>query len=180
MSKIKLNRYINFLEIFLQDRIFWRFPKKMSGSSHLPPNHITKAPSPPQNPFSSCVFGVIFSHFFSKSLSLWSHPKTLPMTMASISRVLPTHGRVRSQWLPALTTTRSQTQSLGIYRYYTKVSLSLFFLFSWIIFVCVFSDCLNLFPVSKTGISLRVQRSKPLRSVFALDSASSRLSLVTR
>ncbi|KAJ0258775.1 hypothetical protein HA466_0075110 [Hirschfeldia incana] len=69
--------------------------------------------------------------------------------MASISRFLPTDGRVRSQctsFLPALTTRRSQTQSL---------------------------DCLKLFPVGKAGTCLKIQNSKPLSSVFALDSASS-------
>ncbi|KAF3578283.1 hypothetical protein DY000_02029023 [Brassica cretica] len=71
------------------------------------------------------------------------------MTMASLSRVLPTDARVRIQCtsrLPSLTTRRSQTQSL---------------------------DSLKLFPVGKTGLSLRVQNSKPLSSVFALESASS-------
>ncbi|CAF1810172.1 unnamed protein product [Brassica oleracea var. botrytis] len=71
------------------------------------------------------------------------------MTMASLSRVLPTDSRVRIQCtsrLPSLTTRRSQTQSL---------------------------DSLKLFPVSNVGLSLRVQSSKPLSSVFALESASS-------
>ncbi|CAN6824343.1 hypothetical protein HID58_058679 [Brassica napus] len=71
------------------------------------------------------------------------------MTMASLSRVLPTDARVRIQCtsrLPSLTTRRSQTESL---------------------------DCLKLVPVGKTGLSLRVQNSKPLSSVFALESASS-------
>ncbi|KAF8089935.1 hypothetical protein N665_0494s0039 [Sinapis alba] len=73
--------------------------------------------------------------------------------MASISRILPTAGKVSqcTSLLPALTTRRAQTQSL---------------------------DSFKLFPVSKTGISLRIQRSKPLSSVFVLDSASSRSSKV--
>ncbi|WZY92026.1 hypothetical protein YC2023_064355 [Brassica napus] len=76
------------------------------------------------------------------------------MTMASLSRVLPTDARVRIQCtsrLPSLTTRRSQAQSL---------------------------DSLKLFPVSNVGLSLRVQNSKPLSSVFALESASSRSSKV--
>ncbi|RID61524.1 hypothetical protein BRARA_E00666, partial [Brassica rapa] len=74
--------------------------------------------------------------------------------MASLSRVLPTDARVRIQCtsrLPSLTTRRSQAQSL---------------------------DSLKLFPVSNVGLSLRVQNSKPLSSVFALESASSRSSKV--
>ncbi|CAN7103652.1 unnamed protein product [Brassica rapa subsp. narinosa] len=74
--------------------------------------------------------------------------------MASLSRVLPTDARVRIQCtsrLPSLTTRRSQAQSL---------------------------DSIKLFPVGKTGVSLRVQSSKPLSSVFALESASSRSSKV--
>uniref|UniRef100_A0A1J3F2Z4 Sodium/pyruvate cotransporter BASS2, chloroplastic n=1 Tax=Noccaea caerulescens TaxID=107243 RepID=A0A1J3F2Z4_NOCCA len=71
--------------------------------------------------------------------------------MASISRVLPTDGRlsqcsgiprIGTSWVPA--TRRAQTQL----------------------------DASKLFPVSNSGISLRIQKSKPLRSVFALEASS--------
>ncbi|WZY90673.1 hypothetical protein YC2023_047408 [Brassica napus] len=73
--------------------------------------------------------------------------------MASISRVLPTDGRLShcTSWVPVTLVRRAQTPP----------------------------DSLKLFPVSKAGVSLRIQNSsRPLRSVFALESPSSRSSRV--
>ncbi|ESQ52553.1 hypothetical protein EUTSA_v10016729mg [Eutrema salsugineum] len=70
--------------------------------------------------------------------------------MASISRILPTDGRlsqcnsgIGASWVPA--TRRAQSHLVSP----------------------------KLLSVSKAGISLRIQNSKPLRSVFALESAAS-------
>ncbi|XP_048611088.1 sodium/pyruvate cotransporter BASS2, chloroplastic-like isoform X2 [Brassica napus] len=73
--------------------------------------------------------------------------------MASISRILPTDGRLShcTSWVPVTLMRRAQTSP----------------------------DSLKLFPVGKAGVSLRIQNScRPLRSVFALESASSRSSRV--